>query len=350
LATSIGYYWVTRGTTESKRWFDEFLSVAADAPAIPVEAFRFRGWLSMLQIEPQDARPWLARAIAAAQDSGDLAQLVESLAMASTAEHMVGDSAAAQRLLAESEALAPNLDSYPAAVELVLAQAIDAFFEGDLSSAQAISAEGVRRSRQAGDLYRLQTFLMFQGQAGMLSGDVAGSAPWFLESLQVARQIDDRITQYVLLSVLSWHAASTGQMPLAAQLQGAAEVLGSRAGAGMTGPAMPYLARASEAAVNALGASRFEAEREVGRRLSREAALRESADAGVQASGQAAPGPLAAREVEVAKLVAEGLTNKQIGTRLFISERTVATHVRNILNKLGFATRAQIASWMSSDL
>ena len=59
-------------------------------------------------------------------------------------------------------------------------------------------------------------------------------------------------------------------------------------------------------------------------------------------------GPLAKREVEVAKLIAEGLTNKQIGTRLFISERTVATHVRNILNKLGFDSRAQIASWMAS--
>ena len=50
----------------------------------------------------------------------------------------------------------------------------------------------------------------------------------------------------------------------------------------------------------------------------------------------------------MAALVAEGLTNRQIGARLFISERTVATHVRNILNKLGFASRAQIANWMAS--
>jgi DNA-binding NarL/FixJ family response regulator len=50
----------------------------------------------------------------------------------------------------------------------------------------------------------------------------------------------------------------------------------------------------------------------------------------------------------VARLVAEGLTNKQIGTRLFISERTVATHVRNILDKLGFDSRTRIATWMAS--
>jgi DNA-binding NarL/FixJ family response regulator len=60
------------------------------------------------------------------------------------------------------------------------------------------------------------------------------------------------------------------------------------------------------------------------------------------------PGLLGKREEEVARLVAEGLSNKQIGARLFISERTVESHVRGILNKLGFNSRAQIAGWMAS--
>jgi DNA-binding CsgD family transcriptional regulator len=54
------------------------------------------------------------------------------------------------------------------------------------------------------------------------------------------------------------------------------------------------------------------------------------------------------REAEVAQLVAEGLSNKQIGASLFISERTVGSHVRSILNKLGFNSRAQVAAWMAS--
>jgi DNA-binding NarL/FixJ family response regulator len=57
---------------------------------------------------------------------------------------------------------------------------------------------------------------------------------------------------------------------------------------------------------------------------------------------------LGKRELDVARLVADGLTNKEIGTRLFISERTVDSHVRSILNKLGFASRAQIAAWLAS--
>jgi DNA-binding NarL/FixJ family response regulator len=46
--------------------------------------------------------------------------------------------------------------------------------------------------------------------------------------------------------------------------------------------------------------------------------------------------------------VADGLSNKEIGGRLFISERTVESHVRAIMNKLGFSSRAQIAGWMAT--
>ena len=53
--------------------------------------------------------------------------------------------------------------------------------------------------------------------------------------------------------------------------------------------------------------------------------------------------PLSPRELEVARLVARGLTNKQIGEALFVSERTAENHVQHILVKLGFSNRSQIA-------
>jgi DNA-binding NarL/FixJ family response regulator len=55
--------------------------------------------------------------------------------------------------------------------------------------------------------------------------------------------------------------------------------------------------------------------------------------------------PLSRREEEVAARVAAGLSNREIAKSLFIGERTVETHVQNILNKLGFHTRTQIAAW-----
>jgi DNA-binding CsgD family transcriptional regulator len=58
--------------------------------------------------------------------------------------------------------------------------------------------------------------------------------------------------------------------------------------------------------------------------------------------------PLTKREREIAALLTQGLTNRAIGERLFVSEWTVATHVRNILAKLDLGSRTQIAAWAAS--
>jgi DNA-binding NarL/FixJ family response regulator len=68
----------------------------------------------------------------------------------------------------------------------------------------------------------------------------------------------------------------------------------------------------------------------------------------------AAPGPageahplarLTRREVEVDRLVADGSSNPEIARRLFVSEKTVETHLTHILTKLGLRNRVQVARW-----
>ena len=56
---------------------------------------------------------------------------------------------------------------------------------------------------------------------------------------------------------------------------------------------------------------------------------------------------LTGRQLEIAGLIADDLTNKQIAARLFLSERTVETHVTNMLNKLGLNSRVQIIRWVT---
>lgn len=57
---------------------------------------------------------------------------------------------------------------------------------------------------------------------------------------------------------------------------------------------------------------------------------------------------LTPREEAVVVHIAEGLTNRQIAARLYLSERTVEAHVGSVLRKLGFASRAGIAGWYAA--
>ena len=58
--------------------------------------------------------------------------------------------------------------------------------------------------------------------------------------------------------------------------------------------------------------------------------------------------PLSDREFEIALLVADGLTNKQIADRLFLAPKTAGHHVSAILAKLGVRRRAEVAAWCSA--
>ena len=351
IAASMRWYWITHGTTESVRWLDQLLPAADASAHTMVRAYYVRGWLSMLQGDPAAGRPWIARAVATARQAGEQALLSESLSMSATTATVAGDPEAARRFLDEAEAITPGLHDFPATIELLLSQSIHALFQEELEAANALSLEGVTLSREAGDLYQLENMFRNLAVAGMVSGDLHTANAWFVEALQVARQVDNRLGQYYGLSTAGWYAANRGQARAAAQLLGAAEALGAQTGGTLGGPTIPIVARAEQMALEALGAVVFNAEFDAGQHLSREAALRlalgEAAPIDTSGSEHVAATSLAKREVEVAQLVAEGLSNRQIGVRLFISEATVASHIRHIMDKLGVNSRSQIAVLMA---
>jgi predicted ATPase/DNA-binding CsgD family transcriptional regulator len=353
IAASMKYYWITHGTTESMRWLDQLLPSGEASPLTLVRANYLRGWLSLLQGDAAAGRPWFARAIAIARETGQPTLLSESLSFAATVENLAGEHDVARRYLKEADAITPALNDFAATIQLVESRAIQAIFEGDLETSRAASLEGVRLSRAAGDLYQLEAMLRNLGMVGMMSGNIHAANSWFVEALRLARTIDNRLAQYYGLAAAGWYAANTGQARAAAQLLGAADAAATQTGADIMGPLVPLLVQAKVLANEALGSSKFEAEFQAGHRLSRMAALRlalgesDQPEAATASSG-AESAALGKRELEVARLVAEGLSNKQIAARLFISDRTAATHVGNILNKLGFNSRAQVATWVAS--
>jgi DNA-binding NarL/FixJ family response regulator len=351
LATWLIWYWVTRGTTEGVRWLDELLARVAEPAAHPW-AYFVRGFLAVQQSDPAAADPVLERGIAAARAGGQLEVLSQSLSMASIAAAMAGDHAASARLLDDARTVADGLDALGATLMVLQARALNGLVEGDPAAVVVAASEGARLSREAGDVYSLGMMLMNQGFAALASGDPAESEQRFAEGLRLARELDDRLAQCYLLGGLACCAAVGREPRLAAQLLGAMESLRAEVGGSINAGMASAFSRAAASAEAALGTSRFRSEHASGRRLGRDAAarlaLREAAPAVDAGAAQDTDGVLGRREVEVARLVADGLTNKEIGSHLFISERTVESHVRNILNKLGVNTRAQIAGWMAS--
>jgi predicted ATPase/DNA-binding CsgD family transcriptional regulator len=352
VAVSMRYYWITHGTTEAVHWLDQLLTTGDASPRTLVHAHYLRGWLSLLQGDPIAARPWIADAIATARETGQVALLSESLSIAATNEDVAGDPEAARVYLDEAERITPDLNDFPATIELLLSRSVHAIIQRDFATVTATSLEGVRLGREAGDLYRVESMLGNLGMVGLLSGDNDAAGSRFAEALHVARHIDNRLAQHYGLAAAGWYASNAGHARPAAQLFGAAEALATQTAADMLGPSVPFLASAKRLARESLGAASFEAEYAAGKRMSRDAALRlalgEAAPVEAGAPDAAGATPLAKREVEVARLIAEGMSNKQIGARLFISEATVASHVRHIMDKLGFSSRSQIAVWMAS--
>ncbi len=352
LAASLAWYWVTRATTEGMRWLDDLLAAGASSPQTRAWAYFIRGFLAVLKADPTAARPALRAAVAGARQTGQRELLSEALSMASIAENLAGDRASARRLLDEAQVITTGLSYLHGTLGFLQARALNGFFEADLDAVRSAASQGARLAREAGDLYVLEVMLLNLGSAALIAGDLDESKPLLAEALRIAHQIDDRVAQFYLLDAFGCRAALSGQARLAAQLLGAADTVRMGVGANVMPFLAPLVAKAEDSAAAALGATKFEAEFEAGKRLGRDAAmglaLGKPAHVAATASGNASAGLLGKREADVARLVADGLTNKQVGARLFISERTVDSHVRSILNKLGFNSRAQIAAWMAS--
>jgi hypothetical protein len=157
---------------------------------------------------------------------------------------------------------------------LLQARALNALIAEDLATVRSASTEGVRICRESGDLYSLGMILVNLGLVALFNGDLDEAKAPLTEALGIARRIDDRVAQYILLNALGCHAAGSAQPRLAARLLGAAETVQTAAGAIVL---LPYLtslvAQAKESTTAALGERRFQAEFQAGQGLSRDAAI-----------------------------------------------------------------------------
>jgi non-specific serine/threonine protein kinase len=169
------------------------------------------------------------------------------------------------------------------------------------------------------------------------------------------REVDDRGGVARCVEALAWAAAAESDWDHAARLIGAAEAVWRSIPAQLPAPLRSYRDTYRAQVQRAIGCERWNARRAEGSGLDRQAAvalaLRESPpdrDAQPEPFRGAAASPLTGRQQEVAALVAQGLTDREIAARLVISRRTAEYHVEQILSRLGFRSRAEIAAWSAA--
>jgi non-specific serine/threonine protein kinase len=158
------------------------------------------------------------------------------------------------------------------------------------------------------------------------------------------------------LEGLAWLTGSAGQREQAAMLLGAVAALAAELG---VIPVYPYWDRhhaACEQELRAdMGEARFRDCWERGHAMSREQVVAVALQGApptdrhaLTAAAAGDTGELSDRELEVARLVASGLSNREIAAELFVSVATVKTHVSHILSKLGLASRVEVARWIAA--
>ena len=289
-----------------------------------------------------EARARLAQAVTAARACGTPAVL--ACCLNEQARLLAEDDAAAARpVFRRVLDMAGAIPAREVATALLGAARAD-LAGGDAAAGRALAEEAAVLARRVGDKTMTARALHAQGLASRLAGQ--GAAAWSLlrEALAIRAEVGAVPGIAESLEALAGVCASQGRRREAGELFGAADRLRTRLGV-VLGPAAADV-HARDIALAQAGGAEFEhgwaegigqrTEDTVAQALSRES--RRAA-----ATGWAA---LTRAELEVARLAAEGLTNREIGARLFVSPRTVQTHLSHVFGKLELASRRELTREM----
>jgi non-specific serine/threonine protein kinase len=249
----------------------------------------------------------------------------------------------------------------PNAEVLRLYIALTHLLTGDLDQCYATCTEGLRRiSPDSGERWTRSFLLALAGSVLFLKGEPESGVNAARRFLEMRQELGDAMGMAFGLNLLGMMAANQGKFRRTAWLMGGAsrvwEQLGTAAFTGVAG--LDELARAAAGeARRAMGEDAYEETFRAAANLSLDDVVRlaiaETGDLpspGLAGGADATRVPLTGRELEIAGLVAQGMSNREIAERLVISKRTVDTHVGRIFGKLAISSRVQLTIWVTQHL
>lgn len=331
----------------------ELLRHALDQPVAADGSARARGLVLAAQLAHPDAsrvRTALRDAVDVAAKAGSVELLCEVLGCAADQEWLIGDVQKAredafQALGTARRLRAPRLIFTPASV-----LARDATFAGT-AGADTLWIDCLRAARELGDPALIHFALMMLSVRASQRGDLSGAVEFLAEGSPRRLPIPGELDQLHFIQHVALVLGRSGREAEGLRLIRAEQRFrGDRCCDSAAW--QEYVQTESERLVAALGPRADEVQRDATFQ-SFDDALAEAERWVDELYAETRPArvdraaPLSRRETEIARLTAAGLTNREIGQRLFISERTAEAHVQHILNKLSFANRAQIAAWVT---
>jgi predicted ATPase/DNA-binding CsgD family transcriptional regulator len=349
IAADIWFYFISGHVGEGRWWYDRALPLAAGPSPARAAALWANGLMAASQGDYHTAGPML-RESRALGDGPNHATAVTLLGMLAMNE---GDLNSAVTLLEQARAEHLALGDVMAEFNQHLL-AVALARSGDAVRAMALFEQCLATSEARGELWLRSWALVQSGLAAWRLADHHRAGASLTAGLQIKVQLDDRLGIGHCLEFLAWLTAA-GHPQQAARLLGAAQGVLQAIGVSV----FPYLRTDHDRCVTALrarlGEKTFTALFDRGTALPLDEAVADGLPdetertqaAAASAAGQPESSPLTRREQQVAALIAEGLTNKQIAARLVISQRTAEAHVEHILTKLGFTCRAQIAAMIA---
>jgi predicted ATPase/DNA-binding CsgD family transcriptional regulator len=311
--------------------------------------------VSMEEGNHERARVLGEESLELSRQANEVQGIVWSLLTLAIAATLRAEYELAERWYAEGMSLARELDSAYARFLFLQNWGWTALLRGDPARATLLIEEAVElaRERRRGFMGLLSRPLNDLGWAALLGGELKKAQAQFGENLTLSKKRGDRGTLLMSLEGLACVAGAEGYAFQAATLFGAAEalmeVIDYRLVPQERAVLEPYRARvrsrlgeaAWEEAVAEGGALGMDQAATYA--LSKEKPSEPPSPATSQppvSSRPEHPAGLSPREAEVLRLVADGLTSAQIATELFLSPRTVDTHLTSIYQKLGVNSRA----------